>query len=203
VAPAQGHALGRKLVAQRLKAAQLLAVEVRVLGERHHGARDRHAAPPPEVAEESGRLAIRHPHAADPGVDADVQRHRPPAAGRDPIEGRAHGRIDHRLDAERHRMLEVAFTERPHAEDRLAHAGVAQRRRLVQLDHREAGDGRLLLDGLRSGGHAQAVSVVLDDGQALSPARPAVDLRHVVPPMIRADLDPGVEGGMLDGMRPR
>ena len=61
---------------ERLEAPQLLAVELEVLGERHHHALDPHALAAGEVADERVGLAVRHADAADAGVDADVDRER-------------------------------------------------------------------------------------------------------------------------------
>ena len=156
---------------------------------------------------------MRHADAADARVDADVDRDRPAPLRREALQDGADRRVDHRLDVPRHRLLEVGVSERPHAEDGLADAGLAQGRRLVQLHDREPGDGGLALDGARDGDDAQAVAVVLDDGQDRAPAHAAVDLGHVVAQVIGPDLDPRIEGrarrtptghgGNRDRTRPR
>jgi hypothetical protein len=54
------------------EAGELLAVEDRVLGERHHHAFETYRASRDEVTDEDSRLPMRDPDATDAGVDTDV-----------------------------------------------------------------------------------------------------------------------------------
>ena len=59
----------------------------------------------------------------------------------------------------------AALVERSHQKDRLAHSGVPQRHGFVKLDDGQAGDRRKRLEELSGVDHAEAVAVVLDNGE--------------------------------------
>ena len=84
--------------------------------------------------------------------------------------------------------------ERAHQQHGLLDAAVAQRHGLVQLDDREAGDLGQWLEQAGDGGDAEAVAVVLDDGEDRPLAGDARHFADVVGEVGGVDLDPGIEG---------
>jgi hypothetical protein len=129
----------------------------------------------------------------DAGVDADVQWGRFLARRRYAIERGTDRRVDHRHDVARDEIREVALVEWPHQEHGLANAGIPKRHRLVQLDHGKARDCGRGLEELCGVDHAEAVAVVLDDGEDRAGSDTAGDLRHVVLQVGSIHLDPGIE----------
>src|SRR6266404_6275746 len=83
---------------QRLEAAQLFRIEVRILRERHHGPRDLDRLSPGKIADEGAGLSVRHADPSDTRVDAYVDRDRPAKASGREIELVADRRVDHGHD---------------------------------------------------------------------------------------------------------
>jgi len=180
---------------------KLLGIELRILGERHHRAGDGDGAARGEIGDERPRLTKRDADAADSRVDADVQRHRMPNAGRHAIELAADGRVHHRHHTARHDLRELGGSERAEQQDRLRDASIAQRHRLVQLDDREARDRVVRLERARDVDHSGAVAVVLNHRENRPAANPAADGRHVLSECRRVDLEPRIERRIADRRR--
>ncbi len=201
VALAKADALTLQRAAERLEARELLAVEGRVLGERHHHAFELHGAAGRQIADEPGRPEVGNPHPADARVDAHVQWDGPASPLRDAVQHVSDRRVDHGHDVASHGLLEARFVEGAHEQDRLRDPGLADGQGLRQLHHREAGDRVQGLEQARHVRDAEPVAVVLDDGEDGPRRHPPRHLVHVVAQVRGGDLDPGIEGRIGDGRR--
>src|SRR3712207_1478740 len=86
---------------ERVEAPQLLAIELLILGERHHRAVDDDGAARREIAHERRRLAKRHADPSEAGVDADMHLDRTADLVRSALQRLADWRVHHRHDVAR------------------------------------------------------------------------------------------------------
>jgi hypothetical protein len=121
-----------------------------------------------------------------------MNRDRSPEPLRLAVEQIANRCVDHRHDVVRDRSLQVALIEGRHQQHGLLDAVRPQIERLLEFHHRKAVDRRRRLERLRRGGHAEAITIVLDDGKNWPFGQPR-DFRGVLPQVGGVDFDPRIE----------